>query len=72
MEIRKLQELYSNPETIPSEVKTQVARQIQQKKTELKNIYNSPKDVFTLEKIQKWGAVQLVKAFLGIPIIPGR
>ena len=72
MEIKKLQELYANPESIPGEVRTQVARKIKQKKIELKNIYHSPKDTFTLEKIQKWGAVQLVKVFLGIPIIPGR
>ena len=25
----------------------------------------------TLEKVQKWAAVQVVKAFLGMPFIPG-
>ena len=72
MEIQKLQELYSNPKTIPKEMKTQVAKKIKEKKVELKNIYNSPQDLFTLERMRKWGAVQVVKLFLGIPIVPGR
>ena len=71
-EIRKLQALYSNPKLISGEIKTQVANQIEEKKTELKNIYHSPKNVITLEKVGKWSAVQVVKAFLGMPIIPGR
>ena len=71
-EIRKLQELYSKPESIPGEVKTQVASKIEKKKTELKNLYNSPKETITLEKAKKWVAVQVAKVFLGIPIIPGR
>ena len=71
-EIRKLQELYSNPQSIPNEIKTQVAVKIKEKKVELKNIYKDPEDVFTLEKIGRWGVVQVVKVFLGIPVIPGR
>jgi hypothetical protein len=57
---------------VPGEIKIQVANQIEEKKTELKNIYRSPKNVITLEKVGKWSAVQVVKAFLGMPIIPGR
>ena len=71
-EIRKLQELYAQPETIPGEIKIQVAKKIKEKKTELKKIYSSPKEVITLEKAQKWVAVQVVKVFLGMPIIPGK
>ena len=71
-EIRKLQELYSNPESIPDEIKTQVATKIEEKKNELKNLYSSPKETITLKKVQKWAAVQVVKVFLGMPIIPGK
>jgi len=71
-EIKKLQEMYGDPESIPGEIKTQVAKQIREKKVGLKNIYNSPKDVFTLERIGKWTVVQVVKVFFGIPIVPGR
>ena len=71
-EIRKLQELYSNPESIPDEVKRQVATKIEEKKNELKNLYSSPKETITFKKVQKWAAVQVVKVFLGMPIIPGK
>ena len=71
-EIRKLQELYSNPESIPDEIKTQVATKIEEKKNELKNLYSSPKETITLKKVQKWAAIQVVKVFLGMPIIPGK
>ena len=35
-------------------------------------LYSSPQEVITLEKAQKWAAVQVVKVFLGMPIIPGK
>ena len=71
-EIRKLQELYSKPESIPGEVKTQIASKIKEKKIELKNLYSSPKKIITLEKTRNWAAVQIAKFFLGIPIVPGK
>ena len=71
-EMRKLQELYYNPKSIPKEIKTQVAVQIEEKKNEIRNIYNAPKDIFTLERVSKWSLLQVVKLFLGMPIIPGR
>ena len=71
-EIKKLQELYNDPRTIPDEFKTQVSKQIKEKEIGLRNIYNSPKEVFTLERVGKWSVVQVVKVFLGIPIVPGR
>ena len=71
-EIRKLQELYSKPQSIPGEVKTQIASKIKEKKIELKNLYSSPKKIITLEKTWKWATVQIAKLFLGIPIVPGK
>ena len=71
-EIKKLQELYNDPRTIPDEFKTQVSKQIKEKEIGLRNIYNSPKEVFTLERVGKWSVIQVVKLFLGIPIVPGR
>jgi len=71
-EIRKLQELYSNPGSLPGAIKTQVAMKIEKKKIELKNIYNEPKDIFTLERVGRWSIVQIVKLLLGMPIIPGK
>ena len=72
VELKKLQELYSNPEGIPGELKTQVAKKIEEKKVELKNLYSSPKEAFMSTRAQKWVAVQVVKVFLGIPVVPGK
>ena len=71
-EMRKLQELYYNPKSIPKEIKTQVVVQISEKKNEIRNIYSAPKDIFTLERVGRWSVIQVVKLFLGMPIIPGR
>ena len=72
IEIKKLQNLYNNPESIPETVKSKVAVKIKEKKEELKNIYNEPTDILTLKKVGRWGVVQVVKVFLGMPVIPGR
>ena len=64
--------MYNHPKTIPGEIKTKVAKQIEKKKFELKNLYESPKDANILGRVGKWTVVQVVKAFLGMPIIPGR
>ena len=71
-EIRKLKALYSKPGELPGAIKTQVAMKIEKKKIELKNIYSEPKDIFTLERVGRWTVVQVVKLFLGMPIIPGK
>ena len=71
-DIAKLKELYSNPDTIPKEIKKQVTKEIKEKKTEIKSMYQAPKETFTFERIAKWSSVQVVKAILGMPIIPGR
>ena len=70
--IKKLKKLYANPKTIPRELKNEVAKKIERKKIELKNLYSAPKEVFTHERMNRWGIIQVVKLFLGIPIVPGR
>ena len=64
--------MYNNPKSIPQEVKTEVAKQIKEKKSELKILYDSPRNIFTLERVGKWSIIQFAKLFLVIPIIPGR
>ena len=70
--IEKIKTLYSNPDEIPDAVKNQVSLNISKKKDEIKKIYNSPKDLLTLDRMRNWGVVQVVKVFLGIPVMPGR
>ena len=71
-EIRKLQQLYNQPKAIPNEIKTQVAKKIEKKKKELKQLYSNPKEIITEERFHRWGVIQVVKLFLGMPIIPGK
>ena len=71
-ELKKLQELYSKPEEIPDEIKLTLSKRIADKKDEIKKIYSNPKEYITLDKMQKWAGVQIVKVFLGIPIVPGK
>ena len=72
VELAKLQEIYSQPEKLPEHLKTKVAKQITKTKEEIKYLYSNPKEAITLERVQRWGAVQVVKVFLGMPIIPGK
>ena len=50
----------------------QGTEQIKEKKSELKILYDSPRDIFTLERVGKWSIIQIAKLFLGLPIIPGK
>ena len=70
--IQKFKKLYSRPKSIPNEIKTHIAKRIEKKKEEIVNFYHEPKSVVTLGKAGRWTVVQLVKAFLGMPIIPGK
>ena len=49
-----------------------VAKKIEKAKLDLDKLYHEPTEVINLQKIQKWGAVQVVKVFLGVPIVPGK
>ena len=74
-ELVKLQELYTKPESIPKELKLRVAKTIEAKKqelNELKKLYSEPKSIITSKKMQHWAGLQIVKVFLGIPIVPGK
>ena len=71
-ELQKWKKLYKQPEKIPDEIKISLAKKIEEKKIELKKLYQNPKQSIDIKKIQQWGAFQLVKVFLGVPIVPGR
>ena len=68
--IQKFKDLYSQPKSIPSKIKNHVTSRIEEKKVEIVNIYHEPKSFITLERAGRWTVVQLVKAFLGMPMFP--
>ena len=72
VEIAKLKELYSTPEAISKEVRSTIVKGIANKKVKLKNLYNSPAEIVTSPKAQRWVSIQLVKLFFGFPAIPGK
>jgi len=71
-EAKEFQKFYANPKLIPNKIRKKVAKKINNTKEEIGSIYDSPKDAFTNIRVQKWAAIQVVKAFLGMPIIPGK
>ena len=71
-ELIKLQEFYSAPEKLPGEVKLRIVETIEAKKNELKKLYSDPYSFVKSKKVRKWAGFQIVKVFLGIPIMPGR
>ena len=71
-EAKKFQKFYANPKLIPNKIRKKVVKKISNAKVEVSSIYDSPKDAFTNARVQKWGVIQVVKAFLGMPIVPGR
>ena len=71
-ELKKIKEISSNPKEIPSVIKSNVTSRIQTAEKNLKKFYESPKEIVTPERTKRWAAVQVVKAFFGFPIIPGK
>jgi hypothetical protein len=67
-----MKEIYSEPEKIPNEVKFKVSNAIKNTKHSLQNFYSDPKTAIKSPKTQKWAAIQIVKAFFGMPIVPGK
>ena len=71
-ELMKLKELYSKPNELPGEIKLQVSKKIEEKKNEIEKLYSEPESIFHSRRMQKWAGIQIVKLFLGIPIVPGK
>ena len=71
-EFKKIKELYKEPEKIPEEMKTSLTKIVEENKTKIKKIYKEPKDSINMKRITKWGTIQIVKLFLGIPVVPGK
>ena len=70
--LRKLQEFYSKPEKLSDEIKLLLAKNIETKKNVLKQLYSNPHDIIKLGKVHRWAGMQVIKAVLGMPMIPGK
>ena len=72
LQLKKLQKISLKPEKLPMEIKTKIDKKISSTKQDIEKLYSDPKSVLTPEKMQSWAALQVVKLFLGMPIVPGR
>ena len=71
-QLKMLQKISLKPEKLPMEIKTKIDKKISSTKQDIEKLYSDPKSVLTPEKMQSWAALQVVKLFLGMPIVPGR
>jgi len=71
-ELKNLEKIYNEPKKIPGEVKSKLSKKIKIAKSELKTLYSDPGSTIKNKKTQKWLGLQVVKAFLGIPVVPGK
>jgi len=70
--IKNLKQMYSKPEEIPKYVKEGISKKIDITKTNIEKTYSEPKKLITSTRAQRWAAIQVIKAFLGIPVVPGK
>ena len=71
-ELKKLQELYTTPERLPKEIRLQISKKIRTTKNQLKELYSDPYGTVLSKKAARWTGLQIVKVFLGMPVIPGK
>ena len=70
--IKNRKAFYCDPVNLPGEIKTKFSKKIKKTKKNLENLYKDTKGNGDKKKAQQWAAVQVVKVFLGIPVIPGK
>ena len=71
-DLAKLKKIYSEPKVLSQELKIKLSKKIKLTQKELTNLYSDPEIVIKSERAQRWAAFQIVKIFLGIPIVPGK
>jgi hypothetical protein len=71
-DLAKLKKIYSEPKVLSQELKIKLSKKIKLTQKELTYLYNEPEIVIKSERAQRWAAFQIVKIFLGIPIVPGK
>ena len=68
---KKVDNYSTNKKSIVS-IKKHVVKKFTKKKMEFQSVIDSPKDKIFSDRAARWGAMQIVKALLGLPAIPGK
>ena len=71
-DIKKNKEIYYISKKLPNKIRKKANNKYQKTKNEIKNFYDNPKGVITSKRARRWAGIQVIKAFLGLPIIPGK
>ena len=71
-QLKNIQKIYSKPEELPLYIKESISNKIDNTKKNIEQTYSEPKKIITSARAQRWAAIQVVKAFLGIPVVPGK
>ena len=71
-ELKKIKKIYSNPNDLPIIIKNEMTKKIETNKNKIKKVYYEPGETISDKRVQRWAAVQVIKAVLGIPIVPGK
>ena len=70
--LKEIKNIYKEPKKLPGKVSKKLTKMVNKQRSELKHLYENPNEIFKSEKIKKWAGLQIVKVFLGIPVVPGK
>ena len=71
-ESKNNEEIYYTSKKLPTIIKHKLSKKIKETKDEVTKLYNNPSEIITSKKARKWVGIQVVKAFFGFPVIPGK
>ena len=72
VELKQIKNIYKKPKNLPNKVSEKIKKIVNEQQSDLKNLYDNPNEIFKSKKVRKWAGIQVVKVFLGMPIVPGR
>ena len=72
VELKQIKNIYKKPKNLPNKVSEKIKKIVNEQQSDLKNLYDNPNEIFKSKKVRKWAGIQVVKVFLGIPVVPGK
>ena len=72
VELKQIKNIYKKPKNLPNKVSEKIKKIVNEQQSDLKNLYDNPNEIFKSKKVRRWAGIQVVKVFLGIPVVPGK
>ena len=70
--LKQIKNIYKKPKNLPNKVSEKIKEMVNEQQSDLKNLYDNPNEIFKSKKVRRWAGIQVVKVFLGIPVVPGK